>query len=115
MVDEGTYDALALQLEQKLSKHSCINWHVNRYDEMLGAACISDEDAQVAGTTPDAYFNSMYKQMLVRFQVDIEHRELSGYTYIGRSLIESVPDHARVIKGLVAEQIALKLTEDEIV
>ena len=101
MIDEATYDSLALQLEQELSKNSCVAWHVCRYDEILHDAHIPSE--------------STYKQMAIWFQVDIEHQVRASCIYVARALVEHADNHIDIIKGLVAEQIALVLIEKGIV
>lgn len=116
MMDAATYDNLAARLEQELNEGSRIKWYVDRYDARLGDACISDEAAQALGTTPDAHFKLAYKQMMIWTEAQINCKKLKSYTYVARALIEDgALNHVAVIKQLVAEQIALSLTESDIV
>lgn len=116
MIDKATYDNLAVQLEQELGEHFRINWHTCRYNEMLGVACISDETAGQMNTTPDAHFEFTYKRMVVQFRVLIENKTLRGSLYVARALVKDAPLHrVSIIRRLAADEIAVKLVENNIV
>jgi hypothetical protein len=68
------------------------------------------------GTTLDAHFDFIYRQMMMAFSVTIGTEPLHGCLPISRVLIEDRElNHAAIIKNLVAEEIALKLVEQNIV
>lgn len=116
MIDKATYDGIASRLEHDLRQGARVDWHVSRYDAMLGVACISEETAKDIGTTPDAHFELTYKQMEIMLNVLIGVEVLWVKTYIARALVEdALVNYADIIRQLAAEEIAQKLVEQGIV
>lgn len=123
MIDKATYDNLASQLERGLNENSRIGWNVDDYDTRLREAQVSDETARGWGTTPAAYFNFIFSQIKIWYSVEwvtasrerIESETLRGYYYVDCRLVEDAVDCVTIIRQLIAEQIALKLTEAKIV
>lgn len=124
MTDKETYDGLASQLERGLNENSRVEWNVDDYDMRLREAQASDETARDwSTTTPAAYFDLIFDQMKIWYTIEwvtasrdrIESEKLRGYYYVSRALVEDAVDCVAIIRQLIAEQIALKLTEAKIV
>ena len=116
MIDKETYNTLAAQLERSLNEYSRIEWDVDRYDTRSREAHISNETAESWGTTPAEYFDSIFRHMKIWYTIAFKTESLRGWYYIAYALIEdSLVNHIDIIKQQIAEQIALKLIESNIV